>query len=63
MAKRWRKMRPEPPKFFWYDTDGCWACKNRHGCSGCKFLKRYIAEDKGRNKKKVKARLKEELDF
>ena len=48
-----RKPRPQPPKYYWYDTDGCWCCKNRNGCAGCKFLKRYIAEGKGRNKRKI----------
>ena len=48
-----RKPRPQPPRYYWYDTDGCWCCKNRNGCAGCKFLKRYIAEGKGRNKRKI----------
>ena len=28
MGKKKRKMRPEPPKHFWLDVDGCWFCKN-----------------------------------
>ena len=51
MSKKIRKMRPEPPKYYYYDTDNCWFCKNRNGCSGCKVLKQYIAEHKKRNKK------------
>lgn len=62
MAKRWRKARPQPPRYFWFDADGCYACKNRNGCSGCKLLKRYIAEGKGRNKKEIKSQLKREFD-
>ena len=58
-----RKMRPEPPKYFWPDTDGCWRCKKRNGCSGCKFLKRYIAERKGRNKRKIQRSEKKFFDF
>ena len=45
-----RKMRPEPPKHFWLDVDGCWFCDNRNGCSGCKVIKRYIAEKKSQRK-------------
>lgn len=63
MAKKWRKMRPQPPWYFHYDTDGCWCCKNKNGCSGCKFLKRYIAEGKGRNNRKMKRDEKRYLDF
>ena len=63
MAKRWRKPRPEPPKYYWWDTDCCWPCKNRNGCSGCKHLKQYIAEGKQRNKKSVKDNIKQIIDF
>lgn len=51
MSKKIRKMRPEPPKYYYWDTDNCWFCKNRNGCSGCKVLKQYIAEHKKRNRK------------
>lgn len=45
MAKdKHRKQRPEPPRWFWLDTDCCWKCKNRNGCGGCKFLKQYVHE-------------------
>ena len=50
MGKKMRKMRPQPPRYFGLDTDNCWKCKNRNGCSGCKFLKRYIAEHKKKDK-------------
>ena len=63
MAKRkHRKMRPQPPRYFWPDTDGCWMCENRNGCSGCKFLKRYVAEGKSRNKRKIQRDEKRFLD-
>ena len=26
----------------YFDTDNCYRCKNKNGCGGCKFLKRYI---------------------
>lgn len=44
MKDKKRKQRPQPPKIFWLDTDCCWACKNRNGCGGCKFLKKYNKE-------------------
>ena len=45
-----RKPRPQPPRYYWYDTDNCWNCSNKNGCSGCKRLKTYIHE-KQRSKK------------
>lgn len=56
-----RKMRPEPPKHFWLDVDGCWFCDNHNGCSGCKVIKRYIAE-KQLTKRKVARDEKRFLD-
>lgn len=48
-----RKKRPQPPWYFYYDTDGCWWCDKRgKACGGCKVLKRYIAEHE-RTKRKV----------
>ena len=40
--KKIRKKRPEPPWYFYFDTDNCYCCKNKNGCGGCKFLKKYI---------------------
>ena len=42
MRNKRRKPRPQPPKYYWWDTDNCWCCKNRNGCSGCRFLVKYI---------------------
>ena len=36
-----RKPRPQPPKYYWWDTDNCYFCKNRNGCSGCRILVKY----------------------
>ena len=38
MKKKRRKMRPQPPWYFSFDTDNCYRCKNRNDCGGCKFL-------------------------
>lgn len=36
-----RKQRPQPPRWFHYETDGCWCCKNRKNCNTCRRLKEY----------------------
>lgn len=59
--KRQRKPRPQPPKYYWYDTDGCWDCPNRNGCSGCKRLKTYIHESQLK-KKKIRQETKRFID-
>ena len=56
-----RKKRPEPPSYFWLDTDGCWFCKKKNACGGCKVLKQYIHE-KGRSKRKIQRDEKRWLD-
>ena len=40
MSKKiFRKPRPSPPKWFYWDTDNCWDCNcNHNGCNGCKRL-------------------------
>ena len=48
---KYRKARPQPPKYFWLDADNCWFCKNRNNCNGCKVLKKYIKE-KGKKRNK-----------
>ena len=40
--KKFRKPRPSPPKWFFWDNDNCWDCNCNHtGCSGCKRLKKF----------------------
>lgn len=60
--KKKRKMRPEPPKYFWLDVDGCWFCKKKNACDGCKVIKKYIAE-KQLTKRKVEREEKKKFDF
>ena len=38
MSRKTRKPRPSPPKWYWTDSDYCYSCKNRNGCSHCKVL-------------------------
>ena len=57
MSKAWHKPKPTPPNWYWLDSDGCWWCKyrnNQKGCTGCKILKRIVAEQKERQRKKEK---------
>ena len=52
-------MRPQPPQYVWLETDGCWLCKNRKDCNGCKVMKHYVAEQK----EKIKRAEKKKFDF
>ena len=55
MGKAKHKPIPSPPRWYWWDTDGCWWCEFRHnqrGCTGCKHLKRLVAKQKEREKYK-----------
>jgi hypothetical protein len=54
-----RKVRPQPPRYAWFELDGCWFCKNRKGCGGCKVMKRYVADQK----EKIKRDEKKKFDF
>lgn len=48
MGKAKPKQKPQPPKWFHNDTDGCWFCKNRNACGGCRILKKFsIKNQKG----------------
>ena len=40
-GKSERKQRPQPPKWFYLETDNCYFCKNRNGCGKCKVLKPF----------------------
>ncbi len=55
MSKAWHKPTPAPPNWYWLDSDGCWWCKYwKKGCTRCKILKRIVAEQKERQRKKEK---------
>lgn len=58
MGKTKRKPRPQPPKWFWLDTDGCWFCKNRNNCNGCRILKHQQALERERWKRKEERKLR-----
>ena len=48
MKQKIRKKRPQPPRWWGYDSDNCWWCKNRNGCDGCKILKQFTRVNKGK---------------
>lgn len=50
MSKKIRKPQPQPPRYYWWDSDNCYGCKNRNNCNGCKRLKVYNAESKRRRR-------------
>ena len=57
MGKAFHKPTPSPPHWYWPDSDGCWWCKyrnNQKGCTGCKILKRIVAEQKRKQNKNKK---------
>jgi hypothetical protein len=43
-----RKPRPQPPRWYWLDSDGCWWCKNRKNCNSCKVLRQYRRDHSGK---------------
>lgn len=63
MKKKFRKPKPSPPHWYWWDNDNCWWCKNRNRCNGCRILKRLNAKENERNRKKeISRRYKEQFD-
>lgn len=36
-----RKPRPQPPKWYWLDSDNCYFCKKRNNCNSCRVLKQF----------------------
>lgn len=46
-----RKPKPQPPKWFWPDTDNCWDCYDRNHCNSCKRLKKIKKYDRAREKR------------
>lgn len=53
MSKKYKKRKPPSMAYYsWLDTDGCWWCNNKNGCTGCKDCKRYIALEGGSHRDK-----------
>lgn len=48
--KKFRKPKPSPPHWYWWDSDNCWDCNNRNNCGGkgCKRLKEIKAKENER---------------
>lgn len=58
MGKAMRKPRPSPAKWYWWDSDNCYGCKNRNNCNQCKILKRQRAYERDKRKRKEENRIK-----
>lgn len=50
-----RKPTPQPPRWYWWQNDNCWWCKNKSNCGNCKVLKETVAQQK---RKQLKKKLK-----
>lgn len=50
MAKRYRKIRPNPPRWSFLTSQGmgedCYKCRNTNGCNNCKRAKQQVAKQK-----------------
>lgn len=57
MSRKIRKPRPQPPKWAWYDLDGCWFCKNKNNCSNCKIMKSYVVKQRKKLERKEKKKM------
>ena len=55
MGKAFRKPRPSPAKWYWWDSDNCYGCKNRRNCNQCKQMKRQKAYEREKRERKEKA--------
>ena len=56
--QKYRKKRPQPPKWVWLITDGCRFCENRSNCGGCKVMKEQVAFQKEKRKRIEKAEIR-----
>lgn len=62
--QKFRKPTPQPPNYYWLDSDGCWDCNcNHNGCRNCKRLKEQKVYDRDRRERKEKQNLKKQIDF
>ena len=61
--KKFRKPTPQPPHWFWPDSDNCWDCnKNYNGCRNCKRLKEIKHTEINKRINKDKNNLKNYID-
>lgn len=58
MSKKIRKAHPQPANYYWYDVDGCYACKNKNNCGNCRMLKKEAHFVKEKIKRKEKNELR-----
>lgn len=59
-----RKPTPQPPKWYWLDSDGCWDCNRNHtGCHNCPRLKEIRDIERKKKTRKNKQSLTKKQDF
>ena len=59
MSKASRKPRPSVPHWWWFDSDGCWFCKNRNNCNSCKVISKF----KKNKQKKIEKERYEDVSY
>lgn len=59
MGKAFRKPIPAPPNWYWINVDGCYCCKNKNDCGGCKRLKAFHAQELAKQKRQKKKELRQ----
>ena len=57
MQKRYRKIRPNPPRWSFLTSQGmgedCYKCRNTNGCNNCKRVKNQVQEQKCKKAKRI----------
>ena len=61
MGKAKRKPRPQPAKWYWWDTDNCWDCNHPNNCNQCKRLKQQRAYERGKRERKTMKNIKKSI--
>lgn len=53
-----RKPTPQPPKWYWWNSDGCWDCNRGHvGCHNCPRLKEIKSQELKKRKREDKIKM------
>lgn len=58
MGKAKRKPRPQPPRWYWWDTDNCWDCNHPNNCNQCKRLKQNRVKEREKMERKFMNNIK-----
>lgn len=58
MGKAKRKPRPQPSRWYWWDTDNCWDCNHLNNCNQCKRLKQNRVKEREKRERKFMNNIK-----